>query len=132
MNKAFGPRMVLMVGVLLAAVPFGSDSLLAQSRRFRSGVELVPLTVTVTDRAGRYVPDLTAADFAIFEEGRRHAISHFASGDAPIDVGFLSIPAAACGTTWPWRRKRRAGCGNGSGTAIARPSLVSGRPCCFT
>jgi Ca-activated chloride channel family protein len=52
-------------------------------------VELVPLTVTVTDRDGRYVPDLTAADFAVFDEGWRQPISHFASGDAPIDMGFL-------------------------------------------
>ena len=89
MNKAFGTRVVLVAGVVLAAVPFRPDSLLAQSRRFTSGVELVPLTVTVTDRAGRYMPDLTAADFAIFEEGRQQAISHFASGDAPIDMGLL-------------------------------------------
>jgi Ca-activated chloride channel family protein len=89
MNKTFGPRVLLVMGVVLAAVPCGPDSLMAQSRRFKSVVELVPLTVTVTDRAGRYVPDLTAADFAIFEEGRRQAISHFASGDVPIDVGFL-------------------------------------------
>jgi Ca-activated chloride channel homolog len=89
MKKAFGPRVVLVAGVVLAALPLGPESLLAQQRRFRSGVELVPLTVTVTDRAGRYVPDLTAADFAIFEEGRRQEISHFASGEAPIDMGFL-------------------------------------------
>jgi Ca-activated chloride channel homolog len=89
MNKTVVPRVALVIGVVLAAVPFGPDSLQAQSRRFTSGVELVPLTVTVTDRSGRYVPDLTAADFAIFEEGRRQTISHFASGDTPIDVGFL-------------------------------------------
>jgi VWFA-related protein len=89
MNKAFGPRVVLVVGVVLAALPFGPDSLLAQSRRFTSGVELVPLTVTVTDPSGRYVPNLTATDFAVFEEGRRQAISHFASGDASIDMGLL-------------------------------------------
>jgi Ca-activated chloride channel family protein len=89
MNKAFGPRVVLVVGIVLAAVPFWPDSLLAQSPRFKSGVELVPLTVTVTDRAGRYMPELTAADFAIFEEGRRQAITHFAAGDASIDIGFL-------------------------------------------
>ena len=89
MNKAFVPRLALVMGVVLAAAPFAPGSLLAQSRTFRSGVQLVPLTVTVTDRAGRYVPGLTAADFAIFEEGRRQAISHFASVDAPIDVGFL-------------------------------------------
>jgi len=46
MNKAFGTRVVLVAGVVLAAVPFRPDSLLAQSRRFKSGVELVPLTVT--------------------------------------------------------------------------------------
>ena len=88
MNKAFVPRVALVMGVVLAAAPFGPDSLLAQSRRFRSGVELVPLTVTVTDTAGRYVPDLTAADFAIFEEGERQTISHVASGEVPIDMGF--------------------------------------------
>jgi hypothetical protein len=68
MNKTSGPRVVLAMGVVFAALAFGPDSLLAQSRRFKSVVERVPLTVTVTDRAGRYVPDVTAADFAIFEE----------------------------------------------------------------
>ena len=128
MSKAFGPHVVLVMGVVLAAVPFGRDSLLAQSRRFTSGVELVPLTVTVTDRAGRYVPDLTAADFAIFEEGRRQAISHFASVMRRSTWDSSSIPAAACGTTSVWRRKRHADCGSGSGTAIVRPSLASGHP----
>ena len=45
MNKPFGRRMVLVMGVVRAAVPIGPDSLLAQSRRCKSGVELVPLTV---------------------------------------------------------------------------------------
>jgi Ca-activated chloride channel family protein len=52
-------------------------------------VEFVPLTVTVTDRAGRYVPDLTAADFAVFEEGRPQVVSQFTAGHVPADVGFL-------------------------------------------
>ena len=38
MNKAFGPRVVLVMGVVLAAVPFGPDSLLAKSRRSKWGV----------------------------------------------------------------------------------------------
>jgi hypothetical protein len=50
------------------------------------GRELV--TLTVTHRAGRYVPDLTA-DFAIFEEGRRPGDFALRVGYAPIDVGFL-------------------------------------------
>jgi Ca-activated chloride channel family protein len=45
--------------------------------------------VTVTDRGGRYVPDLTAADFAIFEDGRRQLISQFSAGRVPVDLGIL-------------------------------------------
>ena len=89
--------------------PFRPDSLLAQSRRFKSGVELVPLTVTVTDRAGRTVPDLAAADFAIFEEGRRQAISHFASGDAPIDMGFLLDTSSSMRDNLPLAQKAARG-----------------------
>jgi Ca-activated chloride channel family protein len=89
MKNALGPRVVLATGVVLAAVFVGRDALLAQSRTFTSGVELVSLAVTVTDRAGRYLRDLTAADFAIFEEGRRQAISQFASVDVPIDMALV-------------------------------------------
>jgi VWFA-related protein len=71
------------VGVI-RPVPAG-----AQSGAFKSGVELVPLTVTVTDRAGRHVPNLTGADFAVFEEGRRQVISHFAVSHVPVDLGIL-------------------------------------------
>ena len=34
MNKAFGPHVVLVMGVVLAVVSFGPHSLLAQSRPF--------------------------------------------------------------------------------------------------
>jgi len=72
-------------------------------------VELVPLTVTVTDRAGRYLPDLTAADFAIFEEGRPQAISHFASSDAPIDMGFLLDTSGSMRDNLPLAQKAARG-----------------------
>ena len=88
MRKTLCGRFLVGVGVALAAAG-ASNSLRAQSRTFKSGVELVPLTVTVTDRTGRYVQNLTAADFAIFEEGQRQVISHFASGHVPVDMGFL-------------------------------------------
>lgn len=89
MKNAIRRRMILVVGAVLATMFSGPDLLLAQPAVFRSGVELVALTVTVTDRAGRYVPGLTATDFALFEEGRRRGISHFASGHVPIDMGLL-------------------------------------------
>ena len=89
MKSASGPRAILAVGVVLGAVVTGPEPLGAQSGVYKSGVELVPLTVTVTDRAGRYVPNLTADDFAIFDEGKRQVISHFAASHVPVDVGIL-------------------------------------------
>ena len=128
MNKAFGPHLVLVMGVVLAVVSFGPHSLLAQSRRFTSGVELVPLTVTVTDRAGRYVPDLAAADFAIFEEGRPQAISHFASGDAPIDMGFLLDTSSSMRDNLGLAQKAARGLRRELREGDRGPSLSSARP----
>jgi Ca-activated chloride channel family protein len=55
--------------------------------RFTSGVELVNVTATVTDENGRFVPSLTKDDFAVFENGRRQAISHFSNDRAPVSLG---------------------------------------------
>ena len=54
----------------------------AQPGRFRSGVELVTVGVTVVDDDGRVVRDLTAEDFQLYEEGERKEIAYFARGDA--------------------------------------------------
>jgi Ca-activated chloride channel homolog len=109
MRNAIRRRMILVVGVVLATVFSGPDSLLAQSAVFRSGVELVALTVTVTDRAGRYVPGLTATDFAIFEEGQRQGISHFASGHVPIDMALLLDTSGSMRENLPLARKAARG-----------------------
>ena len=69
-------RGAILVGcvVALAAVAEG------QVPVFRGGVELVNFGVTVTDRRGTYVTDLTPADFEIVEEGRPQTVSYFARG----------------------------------------------------
>jgi Ca-activated chloride channel family protein len=89
MRRASGPRAILAVGVVLGTVLIGREPLGAQSGVYKSGVELVPLTVTVTDRVGHYVPNLTADDFAILDQGRRQVISHFATSHVPVDLGIL-------------------------------------------
>jgi len=55
--------------------------------RFKSGVDLINVTATVTDDAGRFVPSLTKDDFAIFENGRRQEISHFSNERTPVSLG---------------------------------------------
>jgi VWFA-related protein len=50
---------------------------------FRSGIELIEVDAIVTDRDGKPVRDLTAADFQIFEDGRPKAIQTFRFVDLP-------------------------------------------------
>jgi Ca-activated chloride channel family protein len=52
----------------------------AQPPVFRSRVDLVNLGVTVTDRKGNLVTDLTAEDFEIIEDGKAQTLRYFAGG----------------------------------------------------
>jgi Ca-activated chloride channel family protein len=47
---------------------------------FRAGVDLVAFGVTVVDRKGQLVTDLTRADFEIVEDGTPQTVSHFTRG----------------------------------------------------
>lgn len=57
-----------------------------QQPTFKSGAETVAVYTTVTDSAGRLVPDLTKADFEIYDNGKPQAITLFESGQQPITV----------------------------------------------
>jgi Ca-activated chloride channel family protein len=68
--------------VLLACVA----SLVAPGRAqqvpvFKTGVDLVNVAVTVGDRKGNLVTDLTRDDFEVFEDGRKQVVSYFAGGE---------------------------------------------------
>ena len=83
------PLRALLLPVLIAAT-LGSLATHAQDGfRFKSGVDLINVTATVTDEDGRFVPSLTKDDFAIFENGRRQEISHFSRDRAPVSLGIL-------------------------------------------
>src|SRR4051794_21278438 len=80
-------RAALMIIAVPALLVVPSGFVLAargtpQAPVFRSGVDLVNLGVTVTDRKGRLVTGLKAGDFEVYEDGRKQAIRYFAVGDA--------------------------------------------------
>jgi Ca-activated chloride channel homolog len=81
-------RSTLVAGVALA-LAIGALTSTRGLAQFRSGIQMVPLTVTATDRAGRNVPGLTAAQFTIFEDGQRQTIAYFDAVESPVDVAFL-------------------------------------------
>jgi VWFA-related protein len=48
------------------------------------------ITVTVTDRDGRYVPGLKREDFVIYEEDMRQDVTYFNTGqNEPVSLGFI-------------------------------------------
>ena len=57
--------------------------------RFRTGVELINVTVTVTDRRGRFVPGLTRDDFLVYEDGALQTITHFSNERVPVSLGIV-------------------------------------------
>jgi Ca-activated chloride channel family protein len=54
---------------------------------FRTAVQLINVTATVTDEHGRFVPSLRADDFAIYEDGQRQTIQQFESERVPVSLG---------------------------------------------
>ncbi len=53
---------------------------------FRSGTQTVPVYATVTDAAGRLVPDLEQGDFEIYDNGKKVDITLFENVVQPITV----------------------------------------------
>ena len=58
-----------------------------QGFSFRTGVELINVTATVTDEHGRFVPNLKADDFIVYEDGKPQPIQQFDSERVPVSLG---------------------------------------------
>ena len=71
--------------------PTSSGEQSGDSFRFKSGVELINVTATVTDASGRFVPDLTKEDFLVYEDDQLQTITHFNAERVPV----LQLASAA-------------------------------------
>ncbi len=86
-------RRLLITSFLVSA---SALTLAQQTPVFRSGVDLVTLGVTISDRKGSPITGLAREDFEIFEDGKKQTISEFAAGDQartastpPMHLGLL-------------------------------------------
>ena len=96
--SARGPVSLVLVTLMVASLG-GQDLPAAVAQRsgrtgpgsavFRSGVELVTLTATVTDGGGRLVSGLAQDDFLLFEDGVPQIITHFNQGRVPLSLGIV-------------------------------------------
>ncbi len=78
---------VCILGVAVFAFFLASVAPKAQS--FRSRIDIVQVTVTVTDSEGRLITGLTKDDFQIFEDGNAQDITQFTDARVPVSLGVL-------------------------------------------
>ena len=55
--------------------------------RFRSGVELVNVNITVADRTGRFVEGLRQEDFIVYDDNKEQEVTHFSAERVPVSLG---------------------------------------------
>jgi VWFA-related protein len=88
MNRGIWPAVLSLVAV---AVVTGSAQQTKddQAFRFRTSVELINVTATVTDGNGRFVSGLRKEDFRVFENGQEQAVTHFSAERVPVSLGIV-------------------------------------------
>src|ERR1043165_1404184 len=98
---------VIAIGALVLAL---ATSLLAQEKqekqdqggfKFKSGVELINVTATVTDRTGRFYDRLRKEDFLVYEDNQPVEITHFSSDRTPVSLGIVvDTSGSMAGEKW--------------------------------
>ena len=93
-NKMMGRAVLLSVAAAALCVvslhgqqpparPSGDD----QGFRFKSGVELINVTATVSDFSGRFVSGLRAEDFTVYDDNQPVQVTHFSAERVPVSLG---------------------------------------------
>ena len=84
------PPIAVVATLLIAgasAVTTAQDT--QESFRFRSGVELINVTATVTDEGGRFVSGLSKDDFRVFDDNNPMEVTHFSNERVPVSLGIV-------------------------------------------
>jgi Ca-activated chloride channel homolog len=102
-------RRVSALVAFVALAVRGAAPLDAQSPTFKSGVDMVPLTVTVTDPTGKYVTGLTGNDFSVFENGVEQPLSFFANENVPLDLALVLDTSGSMQAELPLVRSAASG-----------------------
>jgi Ca-activated chloride channel family protein len=96
---------IVSIGALVLAL---ATSLLASAGgqeqggfKFKSGVELINVTATVTDRSGRFYSRLRKEDFIVYEDNKLVEVSHFSADRTPVSLGIVvDTSGSMAGEKW--------------------------------
>lgn len=86
----------------LAGAAYGSEGGQDQGGfKFKSGVELINVTATVTDRSGRFYGRLRKEDFLIYEDNKPVEVTHFSAERTPVSLGIVvDTSGSMAGEKW--------------------------------
>jgi Ca-activated chloride channel family protein len=94
-SKQITRRRVALLAVGLLTLVVAAPAAGQRGQRFKAGVEVVSLNVTVVDGANRLIRDLEQADFEVFEDGANQEISFFSKTQSPIALALLLDSSAS-------------------------------------
>jgi len=97
MNMSKAPVVAAVFTTLFAALAASPGARQAASQqtdspegfRFKSGVELINVTASVSDSSGRFVSDLKQDDFLVYEDDKPVEVTHFSSERVPVSLGIV-------------------------------------------
>src|SRR5215510_7154174 len=82
-SRFWRPAMVTTLCLVAGAM------VLAQAPPFRARIDVVEVTVSVTDGSGRLITGLTKDDFQVYEDGVEQTVTQFTDQRVPVSVGVL-------------------------------------------
>jgi VWFA-related protein len=100
-QKAKGRRqngIAVVVAILACTTLFAQDQ---GGFKFKSGVELINVTATVTDRSGRFYSRLRKEDFLVYEDNKPVEVTHFSADRTPVSLGIVvDTSGSMAGEKW--------------------------------
>jgi VWFA-related protein len=80
---------IAMAAATIPVIQAGQDPRQQDAFRFRSAVELINVTATVTDASGHFVSGLRKEDFTVYDDEQPQTITHFSSERVPVSLGIV-------------------------------------------
>lgn len=89
------PLPIALAVALVIGGPLAAGAQEPQTPIFRSAVRTVPIYATVVDQGGRLVPDLTAEDFEILDNGKPAEVTLFSNESQPFTAVVMMDTSAS-------------------------------------
>ncbi len=82
-------KLAALIGLTLIAAALCASAQEKADEIIKVETRLVSVPVIVSDRNGRYVPNLTASDFTVLQDGVPQSIEFFAASQEPLTIALL-------------------------------------------